>query len=188
MIHSLITHTEAHFQHKSVSEKGGFNLAINGVGIWKDDSDPAVKAMHDSRSINDLLENFFAYSENKNELYDGDSKSFDIMMLLTGADKEVSNMDMSPISEQGLAFVSLVCSKGPVGVPKMVIQDNGSHRDNTPSLLAHEMGHLMGSGHDGTQGEDRKNSEYYGKLIDCPQDEHLMTPVISPGIKEWSSC
>ena len=35
MVHSLIVSTETLFQHKSVSDKGGFKLVINGITVWK---------------------------------------------------------------------------------------------------------------------------------------------------------
>jgi len=189
MIHSLIVGTETFFQHQSISKTGGFRFTINGVGIWKDDSEATIKSVHESESMKDLLSNFYEYAKVKNEIYDGNSKSFDIMLLLTGGDREVSNLnDVSPVNERGMAYVSLVCSRGPVGVIKVVPESGGTHRDNTPALLAHEMGHLMGSGHDGTLGTFRKNKAQYGKIIDCPQNMYLMTPAIKPGIKEWSTC
>jgi len=188
MIHSLIVGTESFFRHQSISKTGGFRFTINGVGIWKDDSEAAIKSVHESSTMQELLSNFYEYAKGKNEIYDGNSKSFDMMILLSGADSEVSNLNVDPGFEQGMAYVSLVCSRGPVGVIKIVLEEGGTHRDNTPALLAHEMGHLMGSGHDGTIGTYRKNVEQYGKMIDCPQEQNLMTPVLKPGIKDWSTC
>ncbi|XP_023329129.1 glutamic acid-rich protein [Eurytemora carolleeae] len=68
MIHSLVVSTETLYQHPTVSAKGGFKLAINGIVIWKDDNDPLVKAIHDAGDQLEQLDAFQEYAKNNNEL------------------------------------------------------------------------------------------------------------------------
>ena len=50
------------------------------------------------------------------------------------------------------------------------------------------MGHMIGAKHDGSPGDHALNLETYGKILDCPQGKHVMTPSQSGIIETWSTC
>jgi len=177
MVHSLMVLTETHMSHKSISKEGGFKIAINGISIWKDDSNPFVRPIHEAKNTQDMLDGFSKYAKRVNEDFDGYVKSYDMMILLTGAHKR---MNICFNCDTGLAYVDQVC-KVQCALLLSVSLVDGMHLDNAGALLAHEMGHMLGSHHDG--GKDD-----YGKLVDCPQDIYIMTPIHTQPVTEWSKC
>ena len=60
------------------------------------------------------------------------------------------------------------------------VSDNiGSHTPVMPKLLAHELGHLLGSEHDGQAKANYHSSIYAGQTIPCPEGKNLMSPSVS---------
>jgi len=177
MIHSLMTSVETFFLHKSISSQGGFKLAINGLFIWKDDSEPAVAKIHAAADQDKTLAAFADFVEERNNPYDGFTESYDIMLLLSGAH---AKFGLGPGQDSGLSHVGSVCS---VECPLVmsVNLEKGTHLSNAGALLAHEMGHQMGIYHDGTPGRDMV-------FQNCPQNKYIMTPAQVGVITEWSSC
>jgi len=177
MIHSLFVITETFFLHPSLSAEGEYHLVLNGITLFKDDENPLVAAIHASRNTNDMLDNFKKYARKKNDLYDGNPNSYDMMILLSGAHE---NLGMPENSDMGLAFVNSVCGGEPVLMSTLNLRD-GMHLDNAGALVAHEMGHMLGAHHDG--GEDENKVK-----LDCPLKKFIMTPVQTGTITEWSTC
>jgi len=173
MIHSLFVITETFFLHPSISAEGEYHLVLNGITLFKDDSDPIVEAMHASKNTNDMLDHFEEYAKKKNDLYDGNANSYDMMILLSGSH---ANLNLPPGGDSGLAGVGNVCEGEPVLMSTLSLQD-GMHLDNAGVLVAHEMGHMLGANHDGE-----------GKGVTCPLKQYIMTPTVWSSIKEWSTC
>jgi len=178
MLHSVIASTEAHLLHKSISASGGFRLVINGLFVWKDDSVPEAKKIHDTITEDELFTEFEDFVAKKNHPYDGYEESYDIMLLLSGAHKKFNIEDEG--TDAGLSHVGSVCK---VVCPLMLTIElkNGTHLCNAGALLAHEMGHMLGAYHDGDLDRDRK-------VLNCPTDRYIMTPIQKSRLTEWSEC
>lgn len=178
MLHSIIASTEAHLLHKSISARGGFRLVINGLFVWKDDSVPEAKKIHDTSTDDELFTEFEDFVAKKNHPYDGYVESYDIMLLLSGAHKKF-NIEGEG-TDAGLSHVGSVCK---VVCPLMLTieLENGTHLCNAGALLAHEMGHMLGAYHDGDIDRDRK-------VLNCPTDRYIMTPIQRTRLTEWSEC
>jgi len=178
MLHSVIASTEVHLLHKSISARGGFRLVINGLFVWKDDSVPEAKKIHDTSTEDELFAEFEDFVAKKNHPYDGYEESYDIMVLLSGAHTKFDIEGGG--ADAGLSHIGSVCE---VVCPLMLTIElkNGTHLCNAGALLAHEMGHMLGAYHDGDLDRDRK-------VLNCPTDRYIMTPVQKTLLTEWSDC
>ena len=75
-----------------------------------------------------------------------------------------------------------------VGLTTVTLRE-GKHLDNMPALMAHEMGHILGSPHDGTErGNYAPDITSYNIPGTCPENLYIMTPSQSGTIVEWSEC
>jgi len=184
MVHSAIVSTETFMMHPSISKHGGYRLLIRGLRILKGDLDDFSKKIHHEKDHEQFLRHFAKYAEETNGDYDGDSNSYDINVLLSGA-KE--NLGIAEYNEKGMATVAKACyidaaMYTTVGISEM------NHRDNLGALIAHEMGHVLGASHDGFGNELNSNHPNYPEGNTCEQNKFIMTPSQRGVITEWSSC
>lgn len=183
MVHSLMVSAETFMMHPSISRHGGYRLLIRGLRIWMGDIDKFAIKIHKEKNDETFLSHFREYAEETNEDYDGDAKSFDINMLLTHS-KE--NLGIAPLTDKGMAYIAVACDVN-AAMYSTVSLINATHQDNIGALIAHEMGHVLGAGHDGGR-EKNHNSPKKGETNNCDREKFIMTPSQKGTITEWSPC
>jgi len=179
MVQALFSEAEGYTTHESfTSLKGGFKFAINGIQIYKELSDHASREWDSSIKLLDLLNKFSHFANDFNDACDAEESSFDAMVLFTGR----SYSDQA----SGYAYTGALCNMNPVVV--MIVEPNwqGDKGMVDGILLAHELGHLFGSFHDGPPYNPVGPGELDGSA--CPKDQNIMSPIVSPGMVSFSGC
>merc|ERR1740128_1567381 len=181
MVHSIFVSTETFMMHPSISRYVGYKLKILGATIWKGDINKHAAKIHKESEHTEFLNLFREYAKETNEVYDGNPKSYDMMVLLSGA-KE--NLGISPNSDKGMAYIAVMCNVDSAMYSTVTVR-NASHVVNIGPLIAHEIGHVLGASHDG-----ESNTNVYSPTVSerntCQQNKNIMTPSQRGTITEWS--
>merc|ERR1719430_615398 len=178
MVQSLLSEAEGYTTHESfTSLKGGFKFAVNGIQIYKELSDEASRDWDSSNTLRDLIDKFSYFAYEVNDACDAEENSFDAMILFTG--REYSDQ------ATGYAKTGALCMIHPAVVMIVEPNEQGDKNMVDGKLLAHELGHLFGSGHDGPPKIVRPG-ELDGSA--CPENQHIMSPMVNPNMVSFSEC
>jgi len=183
MVHSIFVSTETFMMHPSISKYGGYKLKILGATIWKGDINKHAAKIHEERGHVEFLNLFREYVKDTNEVNDGNPKSYDMMILLSGAKQ---NLGISPNSDKGMAYIGMMCNVDAAMYSTVTVR-NASHVVNIGPLIAHEIGHVLGASHDG-EADTNVYSATRGDRNTCKQNKNIMTPSQRGTITEWSKC
>merc|ERR1719481_29206 len=181
MVNRLFVQVETYLQHRTFSDRGGFRIRVNGVQWFK----KPVENWDEPAALTDVLKQFQGFCNKINLACDAEHKSYDAMVLLTG--KYTYSEISSPTTSVGFAFTGAVCKIAPSLTVTIRIDNDGNPTQIMSKLVAHELGHLLGSDHDGDLSKGHYTS-FKGKRVPCPGDQNLMSPAVGMEMKTWSWC
>jgi len=189
MVHAIFVDVENFLTHKSfTSLAGGFKLAINGIIIYKDDDDEYSRKWNSGKTLREMLKSFKAYAFKFNGACDADEDSYDAMILLTGRADQLQDEGLSVAgSAMGLAHTGSLCNLAPTLVMTVRTDGKGMHSQILGRLLSHELGHVIGSDHDGMTGLN-PYGPYYRQDVPCSANTNLMSPSVGISMNTWSEC
>merc|ERR1711931_574075 len=175
MVNNLIKSTEKFTMLDSISEKGGFRLVNNGDPIiWKTDSD-GDQAKMTYNGLKDVSVKFSTWIYNKWRR-NGVKGDNDLMIFLSGAHHKLG-LSLSPIQNSGTAGVDTIC-RPESSLMVTITLENKSANSDAGRLLAHEIGHVLRSSHDGDTVDGILNTCEIGKYIMSAWTDGT----------EWSEC
>jgi len=179
MVHSLLSEAEGYTTHESfTSLEGGFKFAVNGIQIYKELSDEHSRDWDSASTLHDLINKFKDFGNKVNNACDAEENSFDAMILLTGREYR----DQA----KGYAITDGLCKIYPAVVLIVEPNEQGDKGMSDGKLLAHELGHLFGSTHDGPPTNPVGAGELDGSA--CPENQHIMSPMVNPDMVAFSEC
>jgi len=183
-LHAVLVDVENFLTHESfTSLPGGFKISINGIHIYKD-QDEYTSFMSDDTTMEKMLHSFKEFAYQMNGACDAEEDSYDAMILFTGRNN-LADVGDGP---KGYALTDAVCWIAPTIVLTLKTNGKGLHDQSSSRLLAHELGHLLGSEHDGAQSRSR-NSVYFSQgFVPCKKDLNLMSPIVNNEMTTWSKC
>lgn len=148
-------------------------VVITRIIIYSKEKETFIQKWNgdDGTMLDSTLYEFSAFT--RNSKFNND----DIIVLFTSRDLVTRSTKSADARSEIVGFASL---KGACGLSKTAIVEDMSLTFSSVHTTAHEIGHLLGSYHDGTQLPRRQQYEADPSLCP-PYEKHIMTPVLGRG-------